>query len=113
MGADITVCEWHDVLAEDALDPELPEPVTAAGRTIALFVIDKKIYATDCHCSHMRARLTDGYVDGEHVECPLHQSRFHIPTGRVLRPPATKNIQTFKTKIEAGRILVHVPSRRR
>lgn len=113
MGADAVVDDWHDVLAEDALDPELPEPVTVAGRAIALFVVDDRVYATACHCSHMKARLTDGYVDGEYVECPLHQSRFHIPTGRVLRPPATTNIQTFKTRIEAGRILVQVPSRRR
>lgn len=104
--------EWHDVLAEDDLDPELPEPVRAAGRAIALFVVNDRIYAMDCYCSHMRARLTDGYVEGDTVECPLHQSRFHIPTGRVLSSPATRDIRTFETRVEAGRILVRVPARR-
>ena len=104
--------EWHDVLAEGDLDPELPEPVSAAGRAIALFVVNDKIYATDCHCSHMRARLTDGYVEGETVECPLHQSRFHIPTGRVLSAPATRDIHTYETRVNAGRILIRIPTGR-
>ena len=104
--------EWHDVMALADLDPELPEPVSVAGRAIALFLIDGRVYATDCHCSHMRARLTDGYVEDDTVECPLHQSRFHIPTGRVLSAPATRNIQTFETREVDGRILVRAPARR-
>ena len=91
----------------------MPEPVKAAGRAIALFVVGGRIYATDCYCSHMRAKLTDGYVEGDTVECPLHQSRFHIPTGKVFNAPATKNIQTFETKVVDGRVLVRVPSRRK
>ena len=92
------------------LDPELPEPVRVAGRALALFVIGGRVHATDCHCSHMRARLTDGYVQGDTVECPLHQSRFHIPTGRVLSAPATRDIRTFETRETDGRIFVRMPT---
>ena len=108
--ADQERAEWHDVMALADLDPELPEPVRVAGRALALFVIDGRVHATDCHCSHMRARLTDGYVEGDTVECPLHQSRFHIPTGRVLSAPATRDIRTFETREIGGRVFVRMPT---
>jgi nitrite reductase/ring-hydroxylating ferredoxin subunit len=31
----------------------------------------------------------EGFVDGEEVECPFHQGRFHIPTGHPSAPPCT------------------------
>ena len=52
--------------------------------------------------------MSEGYIDGETVECPLHQGLFNNRTGAALSPPVTKNLQTFKTKVENGQVYVLV-----
>jgi nitrite reductase/ring-hydroxylating ferredoxin subunit len=44
------------------------------------------------------------------VECPLHQGRFHIPTGKAMGAPVTVDIATFPVKIEGADILVALPT---
>jgi nitrite reductase/ring-hydroxylating ferredoxin subunit len=68
-----------------------------------------EIYAIGNVCTHQFALLTDGYVEAEeYVECPLHQARFHIPTGKTQGPPADDDVKTYPTKVHEGRILVGI-----
>jgi nitrite reductase/ring-hydroxylating ferredoxin subunit len=75
-------------------------------RCIALFNLQGRLYATDDICTHAHAHLSDGYVDGETVECPLHQGLFHIPTGKAMAPPVTENLATYPVRIEGEDVLV-------
>ncbi len=106
----MTVEAWVDVFAADALEDEVPEDVQAGDHYLALFRVGDRVYATSGLCSHAEAKLCDGYVEGEVVECPLHQARFHIPTGRALSLPATKDIAIYRVEIREGRVLVLLPS---
>jgi 3-phenylpropionate/trans-cinnamate dioxygenase ferredoxin subunit len=36
------------------------------------------------------------------IECPLHNGRFHIPTGKALSPPVCINLKTYPVRIERG-----------
>ena len=56
------------------------------GRMIALYNIDGDFYATDDICTHRRARLSDGYLDGRIVQCPLHFGKFDVITGQPHEP---------------------------
>jgi nitrite reductase/ring-hydroxylating ferredoxin subunit len=76
---------------------------------LALYRIDGIVYATSNICTHEFALLSDGYLDGDCIECPLHQASFHVPTGEVRSPPATEPILTYPTKEEADNILVELP----
>jgi nitrite reductase/ring-hydroxylating ferredoxin subunit len=60
-------------------------------------------------CTHEFAFLSDGHVDGDCVECPLHQARFHIPTGEARAAPATQPIAIFPVKVDGGSVLIDIP----
>ena len=47
------------------------------------------IVATDDRCPHMSAPLSIGRLDGCEVDCPLHDGRFDLRTGEVVRMPTT------------------------
>jgi nitrite reductase/ring-hydroxylating ferredoxin subunit len=79
------------------------------GRNIALYRIGDKIYATDNICTHAYALLSDGYVEDGCIECPLHQGRFDIATGKGQGAPITADLEIFSVKEEDGWALVDLP----
>jgi naphthalene 1,2-dioxygenase ferredoxin component len=83
-----------------------PLGVEVAGRAIALYDIDGDLFATDNICTHAYARLSDGWLDGELIECPLHAARFNVRTGKVLDPPATEDLKTYPVRVVDDEIQV-------
>jgi naphthalene 1,2-dioxygenase system ferredoxin subunit len=67
--------------------------VEVAGHLIALYDVDG-------------GRLSDGWLDGELIECPLHAARFDVRTGKVLDPPATEDLKTYPVRIVDDEIQV-------
>ncbi|MGC2203041.1 MAG: non-heme iron oxygenase ferredoxin subunit [Stellaceae bacterium] len=80
--------------------------VEVAGRSIALYDVDGSLFATDNICTHAYARLSDGWLDGELIECPLHAARFDVRTGKVLDPPATEDLKTYPVRVVGDEIQV-------
>jgi len=80
--------------------------VEVAGHSIALYDIGDGVFATDNICTHAYARLSDGWLDGELIECPLHAARFEVRTGKVLDPPATEDLKTYPVRIVDDEIQV-------
>ena len=80
--------------------------VEVAGHSIALYEVDGNIFATDNICTHAYARLSDGWLDGELIECPLHAARFDVRTGKVLDPPATVDLKTYPVRVVDDEIQV-------
>ncbi len=83
--------------------------VRVGTRQIALYNLAGRFYATDDLCTHAEASLSDGFLEGEEIECPLHQGRFHVPTGRALCIPVTEDVATFPVRVEGDDVLVDVP----
>ncbi len=103
-----TTSEWRLVASTDEVDVDEPKQVRVGDLLIALFKVDDAYYATDDICTHEFASLSEGYVDGDAIECPLHQARFHIPTGKVLDLPADEDLRTYPVKLEGEDIYVDV-----
>ncbi len=82
--------------------------VEIAGHSIALYDADGNLFATDNICTHAYACLSDGWLDGEVIECPLHAARFDIRSGKVLDPPATEDLKTYPVRIVDGEIQVRL-----
>ena len=82
--------------------------VEAAGHSIAIYDCDEGLFATDNICTHAYACLSDGWLDGETIECPLHAARFDIRTGKVLDPPATEDLKTYPVRLVGDDIEVKV-----
>ena len=60
-------------------------------------------------CRHEARHLEDGIVIGTMIECPLHQARFDIPTGKVLSAPACEDLKSYAAKVEEGVVYVALP----
>lgn len=99
---------WIRAVSVDALEPDDAAKIEYNSLCIAVFNLDGEFFATAGVCTHEHAFLSEGYVDGETVECPLHQGLFNIRTGQALSPPVIEGLRTFKTKIEDGDVYVFV-----
>jgi naphthalene 1,2-dioxygenase ferredoxin component len=80
--------------------------VEVGGRSIAIYDCDGDLFATDNICTHAYACLSDGWLDGDAIECPLHAARFDIRTGKVLDPPATEDLKTYPIRVFGDEIQV-------
>lgn len=82
--------------------------IVVAGRDVALYEVEGQIFATDNLCTHGAARLSDGFLEGQEIECPLHQGRFDVCSGKALCAPLTEDIRTYPVRIENGRVLLQL-----
>jgi naphthalene 1,2-dioxygenase system ferredoxin subunit len=83
--------------------------VEIAGRAVALYNVDGTFYATDDACTHRNARLSDGFLEGRVVQCPLHFGRFDVITGQPLNAPCTIPVATYRVTLDDGRLFVDLP----
>ena len=75
--------DWRKVATLDDLPEGGTLSVDVDGTTICLYNLAGRVYATQDSCTHEEASLAEGFIDGDCIECPLHQAVFHIPTGAV------------------------------
>lgn len=69
------------------------KPVTASGFLVTtefiLFDRDNKCWALSRKCTHLGCKL-NYHEDRDTLECPCHQSRFDVETGKAVKGPAEK-----------------------
>ena len=75
---------------------------------IAVFNVEGALLAISDICTHAEASLSEGQVDGQTVECPLHGACFDLRTGEALTPPATEPVQTFAVILQDEEVYVEV-----
>ena len=84
--------------------------VQAGGKQIAVFHLEDGGWAAiDNVCTHAFALLTDGWLDGAVIECPLHAARFDVTTGKVLGPPADEDLATYPVRLDGDAVMLAVP----
>jgi nitrite reductase/ring-hydroxylating ferredoxin subunit len=66
-----------------------PVRVERGGTAYAVFNLDGAWHVTQDECTHGPGSLSEGWAEGDEIECPFHQGRFHIPTGQPTAPPCT------------------------
>ncbi len=84
--------------------------VEVDSEQVLLANIDGSIHAIEDTCSHAYASLSEGDLNGEEVECPLHGGSFNVTTGEVLGPPADEPVRVYPVQIDGDDILVAPPS---
>ena len=102
----MTTTNWVEAARVDDIDPDEPLAVTLNGRDIALYKLPDGLYATDNLCTHAFATLSDGFLENGEIECPLHQGRFDVATGKALCEPATDDIRTYPVKVDGATVFV-------
>ncbi|WP_206789727.1 bifunctional 3-phenylpropionate/cinnamic acid dioxygenase ferredoxin subunit [Amycolatopsis sp. MtRt-6] len=99
------------VFAGRAADiPEGAAVVVELDARVAVFNVDGEFFAVEDRCSHQEAFLSEGFVDGRTVECPLHASCFDLRTGRPSGPPAVRPVRTYPVVVRDGSVFVTRPA---
>ena len=75
---------------------------------IAVFNVNGTLFAIGDICTHAEASLSEGHIDGDTVECPLHGACFDLRTGEALTPPAIDPVQTFAVVLQNNDVYVEV-----
>jgi len=99
---------WVSVAKAAAIKPGDVMGVTLGKREIALYNIGGTIYATDNLCTHAFAFLSQGWLDGEIIECPLHGGRFEVKTGKGLGAPISDDLKTYKVRVTGEEVQIQL-----
>jgi nitrite reductase/ring-hydroxylating ferredoxin subunit len=96
----VELCNASDVEIGGALRVERDD------LALAVFNIEGEFFVTDDACTHGPGSLSEGYIEGDIVECNFHNGQFNIKTGEVVAPPCTIPIKTYKTVVENGKVFI-------
>ena len=100
---------WHRACRlADVKDAE-PVGVKLAGTPVGIYRVDGRCHAVHDICTHEYALLSQGWQDGASIECPLHQARFDVVTGKCLAGPAHGDLAVFPVRIDGDDVLVAIP----
>jgi len=100
---------WKAAAKFSDLDPQYPTRATVDGVELAICLLDGEVHALSNICSHAFAFLSDGYIEGREIFCPLHDGSFDIRTGEAKAPPCIENIAVFDVRRDGDDILVRIP----
>ncbi len=99
---------WQDAGDEADVPDNDVIGVQVGGHSIALYRVEGTVFATDNTCTHGQARLSDGFLNGHEIECPLHQGKFDIRNGNPMCAPVTDSLGCYAVRIVNGRILLQL-----
>jgi 3-phenylpropionate/trans-cinnamate dioxygenase ferredoxin subunit len=99
---------WKRAAALAELKERRVVEATIGDEEIALYWVDDAAWATSNICTHAYARLSDGYLDGDCIECPIHQALFDVKTGAAVTGPASTPVKTYPCRTEGADVLVDI-----
>lgn len=101
--------KWVAAATLDQLPPGSVVGVELDGLDLALSNVNGTIHCTDNMCTHAYALLSDGWLEGSVLECPLHGGKFDVVTGKALCAPLTQDLVVYQTRTTEGQIEVLIP----
>jgi nitrite reductase/ring-hydroxylating ferredoxin subunit len=102
MGRRIELCNTADV------DAGAGFKVETEGLILAVFNLDGEFFVTDDACTHGPGSLSEGYIEGDIVECNFHNGQFNIKTGEVAGPPCMVPVKTYPASVENGKLFIEI-----
>jgi 3-phenylpropionate/trans-cinnamate dioxygenase ferredoxin component len=95
------VCSFDELAVNEA------KRVVIEGVAIAVVRdASDQVFAIGDTCTHGDISLSDGFVEGETVECWAHGSQFSLTTGKPLNLPAYEPVPVFEVEIADGDVLI-------
>ena len=99
--------EMIRVCAAGDLQEDRGRVVLAGGRRIAMYRHGGRIYALSNVCRHQGGPLGEGRILDGCVTCPWHGWQYRVEDG-ASPPPFQERVETYRTRIEGGSVLVHL-----
>jgi nitrite reductase/ring-hydroxylating ferredoxin subunit len=98
----LELCQAADVAEGTA------RKIETEGLILAVFNVEGEYYVLDDACTHGPGSLSEGYIEGDVVECNFHNGQFNIRTGEVVLPPCMIPMKTYPTTVEDGKVCIEV-----
>jgi len=95
------------ICAFDDLEPNQAVKVDIDGIAIAV-VRDSAgdVFAIGDTCTHGDISLSEGFVEGETLECWAHGSLFSLKTGKALTLPAYEPVPVYQVELVDGFVFI-------
>jgi nitrite reductase/ring-hydroxylating ferredoxin subunit len=100
-------CRWAAACRDAELQEGVPRGMKLKGIPVALYKVAGRVYATHDECTHAYALLSDGYMEGHTIECPLHGAMYDVRDGKCLAVAAC-DVRTYPVKLDEGIVSVLV-----
>jgi nitrite reductase/ring-hydroxylating ferredoxin subunit/uncharacterized membrane protein len=97
---------WVKALEEEKLAEGTLAGVVVEGRRVLLYRAGDDVHALDDVCTHAGGLLSRGQVAGCVVICPLHESKFDLRDGHIVRGPAHHPQPVLPARVRNGWIEV-------
>jgi 3-phenylpropionate/trans-cinnamate dioxygenase ferredoxin component len=97
---------WIEACAVGDIDEEDLLRFDHGSKTYCIYNTPEGFFASDGYCTHEDEHLENGIVIDCVIECPLHQGRFDVRTGRALSAPVCVDLKTWPVKVENGRVYI-------
>src|SRR5437868_3332954 len=97
--------DWIDIGSTDELSKKSVSKVTAKTRELAVSFKNGTFGVVSNACNHVGGPLGEGRLDGDYINCPWHNWKFHRCTG--LGEPGFEEdaVPAYPVKGEGGRVL--------
>ena len=100
---------WVKVVPMSTLGEGSMIGIEAGDLQIAIYNVEGQFYATDNVCTHALALLTDGFLEGDVIECSHHAGCFNVKSGEGMGEPISENLRTYQVRVSGGVIEVQIP----
>ena len=98
----LDLCSAADVAPGTAFKVEIDD------LAFGVFNVAGEFFVTDDLCTHGPGSLSEGYIDGDVVECNFHNGQFNIRTGEVVSPPCMVPVKTYPVTLIEGRVTIEL-----
>lgn len=100
MSRKVRLCAVSDVPPGEMLRVDTDDDI------LAIYNVDGEYFVTSNVCTHGVAMLTDGWLEGETIECPQHGGCFNVRTGEATLFPCEKPLRTYKVIREGDDLFI-------
>ena len=87
-----------------------PMKIMVDTTPVCLVKIKEEVFAVEDTCSHSKASLSEGELNGYRIECWLHGAEFDLRTGEAVVPPAVAPLKRFVVERNSDQLLIHHPN---
>jgi MocE subfamily Rieske [2Fe-2S] domain protein len=103
-----TDATWVTVATTDDLEEDDVIEVTVDGHALAVYRTKAGYFSSEAICTHENARLCEGFVFDNIIECPKHQGRFDVRTGAPKGAPVHVPLRMYPVRVVGDSIEVAV-----
>jgi 3-phenylpropionate/trans-cinnamate dioxygenase ferredoxin subunit len=105
-GEETSMAEYRIVGAGDMAPGDVKRVIVDGAPVCVARTDNGRLFAIGDTCSHEATSLSEGWLMGTQIECPMHSSVFDLETGEPTSLPATEPVPTFRVAVDGDDLLI-------